>query len=55
MSRKERNSFNVELKYDQKMGLNIPPWSKLIFKDHKEDKKVKKIGISPFVSKTPAT
>ena len=36
------------------MGLNIPPWSKLIFKDHKENKTVKQIGIFLFVSKTPA-
>ena len=36
------------------MGLNTPPWSKFIFKDQKENKKVKKIDIFPFVLKTPA-
>lgn len=36
------------------MGLNTSLWSKFIFKDHKENKKVKKIDIFPFVSKTPA-
>ena len=34
------------------MGLNIPPWSKLIFKDHKENKTVKQIGIFLFDSRT---